>query len=89
MVNSEVVIGTGALSEINAKISDIFGDTSDKFEQKLQQAKEKATIKMIDSAIEIGGNAIIGFKYDIFSLSNNIIAVSAYGTAVEMVKQDD
>lgn len=44
---------------------------------------------MIDSAMEIGGNAIIGFKYDIFSLSNNIIAVSAYGTAVEMVKQDD
>lgn len=86
LLNSEVVMGTGVLSELNAKISDIFGDTSEKFEQKLQDAKELALQKIIDSAIEINSNAVIGFRYEIFSLSNNIISVSAYATAVHVRK---
>lgn len=86
LLDSEVVMGTGALSEINAKISDIFGDTFNKFEQKIQEAKEMATTKIVNSALGSGSNAIIGFRYNIFSLSNNIIAVSAYGTAVEIIK---
>lgn len=89
LLNSEVVMGTGILSEINAQISDFFGETSHKFEQKLQDAKELALQKIIDSAIEINSNAVIGFKYEIFSFSDNIIAVSAYGTAVKIVKQDE
>lgn len=86
LLNSEVVMGTGILSEINAQISDFFGETSNKFEQKLQDAKELALQKIIDSAIEINSNAIIGFRYEIFSFSDNIISVSAYGTAVHVIK---
>lgn len=86
LLNSEVVMGTGALSELNAKISDIFGDTSNKFEQKLQEAKELALQKIIDSAIKMESNAVIGFRYDMFSFSNNIISVSAYATAVHVSK---
>ena len=87
LLNSEVVMGTGILSEMNAQISDFFGETSYKFEQKLQNAKELALQKIIDSAIEINSNAIIGFRYEIFSFSDNIISVSAYGTAVRVIKQ--
>lgn len=86
LLNSEVVIGTGALSELNAKISDILGSTADKFELKLQDAKEQATKKIIDAAIALNSNAVIGFRYDIFALSNNIISVSAYATAVHIIK---
>lgn len=86
LLNSEVVMGTGALSELDAKISDIFGCTAEKFEQKLQDAKELALQKIIDSAIKINSNAVVGFRYEIFSLSNNIISVSAYATAVHVKK---
>lgn len=86
LLNSEVVMGTGILSEINAQISDFFGETSYKFEQKMQEAKELALQKIIDSAIKIGSNAVIGFRYDMFSFSNNIISVSAYATAVHVDK---
>ena len=86
LLNSEVVMGTGILSEINAQISDFFGETSHKFEQKLQYAKKLALQKIINSAIEINSNAVIGFRYEIFSFSDNIISVSAYGTAVEVTK---
>lgn len=88
LLNSEVVMGTGILSEINAQISDFLGETSCKFELKLQEAKEMAVQKIIDSAIKIGCNAVIGFKYDMFSLSNNIISVSAYATAVKVIRQE-
>lgn len=86
LLNSEVVMGTGVLSELNAKISDFFGETSYKFEQKLQEAKKLALQKIIDSAIEMGSNAVIGFRYDMFSFSDNIISISAYGTAVHVSK---
>ncbi len=86
LLNSEVVIGTGMLSELDAKISDIIGGTADKFEQKIQNAKDTALQKIIDAAIEIESNAVIGFRYDICSFSNNIISVSAYATAVHVNK---
>lgn len=86
LLNSEVVMGTGILSEFNAKISDFFGETSYKFEPKLQEAKKLALQKIIDSAIELGSNAVIGFRYDIFSFFDNIISISAYATAIHVNK---
>lgn len=41
---------------------------------------------MIQSALGLGSNAIIGIDFDITTLSNNIIAVSANGTAVVIEK---
>lgn len=86
LVNSEVVLGTGFFSELDAKVSDIFGGASEKFEQKLNDAKSLAVKKIINSAIEINCNAIIGFRFEMFSLSDNILSVSAYGTAVRITK---
>lgn len=86
LINSEVVLGTGFLSELSAKVNDILGSTSEKLEEKLKDAKSSATQKIIDSAIKIGSNAIIGFRFEIFSLSNNILSVSAYGTAVHIIE---
>lgn len=88
LINSEVVLGTGFLSELNAKVTDMLGSTSEKFEEKLQEAKKLAIQRIIDSAIQINSNAIIGFRFEMFSFSNNIITVSAYGTAVKVLKDE-
>lgn len=87
LINSEVVLGTGIFSELDAKVSDMFGSISEKFEHKLNDAKKLAVQRIINSAIEINSNAIIGFKFEMFSLSNNILSVSAYGTAVRITKK--
>ena len=86
LINSEVVLGTGLLSELSAKVNDMLGSTSEKLEEKLKDAKSLATQKIINSAIAINSNAIIGFRFEIFSFSDNIISVSAYGTAVHIIK---
>ena len=88
LVNGEIVMGTGLLSEFSAQINDFLGTTSNTLEKKMQKAKELAMRKVINSAIEIGCNAVIGFKYEVFSLSDNIISVSAYATAVHITKMN-
>ena len=65
----------------------MLGTNSEKLEEKLKEAKKTAIQKIIASAIQVGSNAIIGFKFEIFSLSNNILSVSAYGTAVVVEKR--
>lgn len=52
----------------------------------MKNAKEIATLKMIDSAVSNGGNAIIGVDFDYITFSNNMIAVSANGTSVVIEK---
>lgn len=89
IVSGEVVMGTGFLSEFAASINDFFGATSEEFGIKMSQAKEIATSKMIDSSVVKGGNAIIGVDFDYTTFGNNMIAVSANGTSVIIVKQDE
>ena len=89
LISSEIVLGTGAFSELSGKINDVLGQQSNTLESKLKEAKEKAVSKIIESAVEINSNAIVGFKYNIFSLSGGMISVSAYGTAVIVSKNED
>lgn len=86
IVSGEIVMGTGFLSELSVSINDLLGSTSEKFGGKMKNAKEIATLKMIDSAVSNGGNAIIGVDFDYITFSNNMIAVSANGTSVVIEK---
>lgn len=86
IVNGEIVLGTGFLSELSASVTDFLGTTSDTIQGKIGKAKTMALENMIQSALGLGANAIIGIDFDITTLSNNIIAVSANGTAVVIEK---
>jgi len=87
IISGEAVMGTGFISEISASIDDFFGATSDKFSEKMKQAKEIATLKMLDASVSKGGNAIIGVDFDYVTFGNNMIAVSANGTSVVIEKE--
>lgn len=82
IISGNVVLGTGIFSEFVASIDDMFGTTSSPFEHKMEQEKTLAVEKLIRKSVSIGGNAIIGVDFDFFTLSNNMIAVSANGTSV-------
>lgn len=84
VLSTSVVIGTGMVSELSASISDFLGKESEKFSYKMDCAKESARDKLVRRVIEEGGNAVIGVNYDMFSLGQNMIAVSASGTAVKI-----
>ena len=48
--------------------------------------KKLALEDLIKKALYVGANAIIGIDFDIMTLSSNMIAVSANGTAVTIEK---
>lgn len=82
LVSGEAVMGSGFLSELSAQITDFLGSQSSEFERKISLAKEAAQNKMIADAESVGANAIIAIDFDIMTFTNNIIVVSANGTAV-------
>lgn len=84
LVSGESVIGTGYFSEVEAGLSDTFGVESPAFSSKLTSAKEFAQSRLIDRAVEVGGNAVICVDYDYLTIGRNMIGVSANGTAVKV-----
>ena len=82
IVSGEIVLGTGFLSELSASINDFFGTSSTALEGKLSKAKNAAQENLKQKALAKGANAVIGVDFDITTFSNNIIVVSANGTAV-------
>ncbi len=89
LAHGEIVLGTGFYSELSANISDLLGTSSKTFEGKLSQAKRAAEEQMIINAMTVNANALIGVDFDITTFSNNIIAVSANGTAVVIKKIEE
>ena len=86
IASSEVVMGTGAISEFLAGASDLFGTEDSAFSKKLLQARNAAQKKVAIRAYDLKANAIVGLKFDYFTIGNNMIAVSCSGTAVVVTK---
>lgn len=86
VVQSEVVLGTGFLSEFSANASDIFGIASATVEDKLSEAKYRAQRQLIKRSIKTGGNALIGINFNIATLRSNMLVISAMGTSVVVDK---
>lgn len=86
IISGETVVGTGVLSELLASGSDLFGIESDSFSEKMRTAKELSIEKLKIQSALVEGNAIIGIAFDYITLSNNMIGVSANGTAVVIEK---
>ena len=82
LLNASVVLGTGFLSEFSAGIADTLGIESERFSQKVEQAKQATQTNLKQKARAIKANAIIGIDYDIFMVGNNMVGVSINGTAV-------
>ena len=86
IISGETVLGAGFLSEFSASFSDILGDESSAFTDKLEAAKNTALDKLSVKSMEKGGNAIIGIDFDYITFSNNMIGVVANGTSVVIEK---
>lgn len=82
VVSGEVVLGSSIFSELSAQLNDLFGTNSTTFSRKIKTAKKLAQNEMTENALLLGANAIIGVDFDILTLANDMIAVSANGTAV-------
>lgn len=88
VVSGEVVLGTGAFTELGQQISDITGKTCETIAGKINAAKEQALFNLKHRALLEGGNAVIGVSYNVVNLADNMLVVSANGTAVYVEPED-
>jgi uncharacterized protein YbjQ (UPF0145 family) len=84
IISSEVVLGTGFLSELDAGLADLLGARSDKFQNKIKEAKDLTIKELCNKAVKLNANAVIGIDLDYSVLSKNMLMVVASGTAVQI-----
>lgn len=86
VISGESVLGSDFLTKVAANWDSDMGAESTAFSDKITLARKQAYKKIIKSAAESGGNAIIELKYDYFTIGSNLICVCAQGTAVVIEK---
>ncbi len=87
IVTSTVVMGTGFVSEFDAKMSDMMGTQASIFEQKIDDAKEIAIQRLKEKCFEKGADAVVGVKFSLATTAiKNLLAVTADGTLVMLEK---
>ncbi len=88
IVFGEVIAGVDFIKDFAASLSNIFGGRSGSYEQELTQAREQALAEMAERAEKLGANAVVGVDvdYEVLGQSNNMLMVTASGTAVVVVR---
>ena len=76
-VRSRSIVGT-----LGASIQQMVGGNISLYTEMCEQARLEAFELMTRHAQELGGNAIIGLRYDANEISDGVAEVLAYGTAV-------
>ena len=77
IVRSRSIVGN-----IGAGIQTLFGGNITLYTQLCEQSREHAFDLMLKHAAEMGGNAVIGMRYDATEIAAGVTEVLAYGTAV-------
>ncbi|MCP8941063.1 YbjQ family protein [Alsobacter sp. SYSU M60028] len=82
MVRGVIVRSRNVFGTIGASIQSLFGGNISLYTTLAERARQDAYDLMIAHAKEMGGNAVLGVRYDANDLAPGITEVLAYGTAV-------
>jgi uncharacterized protein YbjQ (UPF0145 family) len=84
IVFGEVINGIDFVKDFAAGLTNFFGGRSNSYEGELIMARENAIREMENRAVAVGANSIVGvdIDYEVLGTSNNMIMVTASGTAV-------
>jgi len=83
LVTGDTIIGANLFKDILASITDIVGGRSASYEKVLKEAKMQAEAELVQSAMSMGANAVIGIDFDYEVLGKgSMLMVSMTGTAV-------
>ncbi|AWT25067.1 hypothetical protein Csp1_02390 [Corynebacterium provencense] len=83
IVAGETVVGINMFKDIGAGFRNLVGGRSAGYETEIVNAREQALGEMVQRAIELGAEGVIGVKIDYESLGQGgMVMVTASGTAV-------
>ncbi|MDU6479332.1 MAG: YbjQ family protein [Corynebacterium kroppenstedtii] len=82
IVAGETVAGINAFKDISAGFLNLVGGRSNSYEGEIRKAREDALAEMVDRAVELGAEGVVGVDIDYEAVGQNMIMVTASGTAV-------
>lgn len=81
-VFGETIYGANVLRDFVAGITDIIGGRSSEYETLLVRGRNTAMAEMADRATAIGGNAVVGMRFDYSTVGSSMLMICCLGTAV-------
>jgi len=87
-ISAKTVFGMGMFSGLSASVSNLTGNESDRFTNKLEETEAVVLGRLRQRALELGGNAIIGLDLDYTLFAQALLGVIASGTSVLIVPAD-
>ena len=81
-ISSEVAVGMGMFKGLFASGSNLTGTESESLGKKLREARVLVKERIIDQALRLDCNAIIGIDIDVTMFGESILGLYANGTAV-------
>lgn len=91
IVSDRIVVGAGMLSEFFASFTDVFGDRSIAFENRIEELHELAITNIEKKAKAMGANSLIGITMDTDEISGKnmmMFMATVTGTAVIVRKKE-
>ena|SRR5437016_1178633 len=82
VVRGIVVRSRSILGTIGASLQTILGGNITLLTQLCEKTRAEAFDLMLQHAAELGGNAVVGVRYDATEIMQGVTEVLAYGTAV-------
>jgi uncharacterized protein YbjQ (UPF0145 family) len=86
LVKGSIVFSKNVVRDIFAGLKTIIGGEIAGYSEMMNEARQKATERMIQEARSIGADAIINVRYSTSSLMASAAEIIAYGTAVRYKK---
>ena len=84
VVTAQSVLGVNAFKDVAAGMRNIFGGRSQSYENELASGVSDSLAELEQQAEQLGADAVIGVDIDYESLGQNMLMISASGTAVKL-----
>lgn len=86
VVGGETVAGINMFKDIGAGLRNFVGGRAGSYEGELIKARENALAELVNRALELGADAVVGVEMDYSALgqANDMLMVTATGTAVRL-----
>lgn len=84
LVQGSTVRAKNVGRDIAAGLKNLVGGELQGYTQLLQEARQEATDRMVQEAINLGANAVVNIRFATSSLTQGAAELFAYGTAVRV-----
>jgi len=84
VVTAQGVLGVNAFKDVSAGMRNIFGGRAKSYENELASGVSDVLAEIEQQAAKLGADAVVGVDIDYESVGDNMLMVSASGTAVKL-----